>query len=98
MATVVLAQQAVDDLASLSRTHSLPRDTSERVRRSIAPLNEFPLLGAPLTGRWTGFRFLLGPWRWMLVVYQYDEKTDTVAIVTIQDARSARAPTTNDPI
>ena len=95
MATVVVVRQAVDDLAAISRTHSLPRDTPERVRRSIAPLGEFPLLGAPLTGRWTGFRFLLGPWRWMLVVYRYDEETDTVAIVTILDARSARAPTTS---
>ena len=94
MATVVVARQAVDDLASLSRTHSLPPDTAERVRRSIAPLREFPLLGAPLMGRWTGFRFLLGPWRWMLVVYRYDEETDTLVIVTIQDARSARAPRT----
>ena len=93
MTTVVVARQAVDDLALLARTHSLPRDTSERVGRSIAPLAEFPLLGAPLSGRWTGFRFLLGPWRWMLVVYRYDEETDTVAVLTIQDARSARAPT-----
>jgi plasmid stabilization system protein ParE len=95
VATVVVARQAIDDLTSLSRTHSLPRDTAERVRRSIAQLRDFPLLGAPLTGRWTGFRFLLGPWRWMLVVYRYDDETDTLVIVTIQDARSARAPTTS---
>lgn len=30
----------------------------------------------------------------MLLVYTYDEKRDRVAIVTIQDARSARAATT----
>jgi hypothetical protein len=95
VAAVVVARQAVDDLTSLSTTHSLPRDTAERVRRAIAPLREFPLLGAPLTGRWTGFRFLLGPWRWMLVVYRYNDETDTLVIVTIQNARSARAPTTS---
>ena len=95
MAAVVIARHAVDDLATLTRTHSLPPDTAERVRRSIAPLGDFPLLGAPLTGRWETFRFLLGPWRWMLVVHRYAEETDTVVIVTIQDARSARAPTTS---
>ena len=95
MATVVIARQAVDDLSTLTRTHSLPRDTAERVRRSIAPLGDFPLLGAPLTGRWGTLRFLLGPWRWMLVVYRSDEETDAATIVTIQDARSARAPTTS---
>jgi hypothetical protein len=35
---------------------------------------------------------LLGPWRWMVVVYHYDEALDQVAIVTIPDARSARSP------
>jgi hypothetical protein len=28
----------------------------------------------------------------MIVVYRYDEATDQVAIVTIQDGRSSRAP------
>jgi hypothetical protein len=38
-----------------------------------------------------GFRFILGPWPWMLLVYVYDSVLDQVAVVTIQDARSARA-------
>ncbi len=33
------------------------------------------------------YRFVLGPWRWMLVVYVRDEDLDRVAIVSIQDAR-----------
>jgi len=51
------------------------------------------LLGPPLTGRWQGFRFILGPWSWMLLVYAYDEETDQVSLVTIQDARSAESAT-----
>lgn len=39
------------------------------------------------------FRFVLGPWRWMLIVYAYDEVEDTVAVVTIQDGRSSTAAT-----
>jgi hypothetical protein len=39
------------------------------------------------------YRFVLGPWRWMLIVYVFDEAQDRVAIVTIQDGRSSRAAT-----
>jgi hypothetical protein len=56
-------------------------------------LSRFPLLGAPLTGRWAPFRFVIGPWRWMLIVYWYDELIDGVFVVTIQDARSSSAAT-----
>lgn len=93
MASVVIAPTARRNLEVLVETHSLPATTRERVRRSVAPLREFPLLGAQLEGRWAGFRFILGPWRWMLIVYSYDEELDQVGIVTIQDARSARAAT-----
>ena len=72
---------------------SLPADTRARVRRSLAPLGEFPRLGPELTGRWSGLRFLLGPWRWMPLVYEYDEDADRVVILTIQDARSSSAAT-----
>ena len=33
---------------------------------------------------------MLGPWRWMLVVYVYFDDDDRVVIVTVQDARSSR--------
>jgi hypothetical protein len=94
VARVAVAPAAAADLERLFKTHSLPEDANARVRRSLAPLMEFPLLGAPLEGRWQGFRFILGPWRWMLIVYAYDEDSDTLAIVTIQDARSSGAVTT----
>ena len=93
MATVVVTPTAEADLARLISTHSLPPDTRTRFQRSVESLARFPLIGAPLHGRWSNYRFLLGPWRWMIVVYVYDETTDRVAIVTIQDARSGRPPT-----
>ena len=91
MAVVVITPTAAEDLERLIRTHSLPPTTRDRLKRSIEPLRAFPRLGAPLVGRWSDFRFVLGPWRWMIVVYVFDEEADRVAIVTIQDARSARA-------
>lgn len=93
MASVELARAAVEDLDALIRTHSLPPDTRVRVARSLRPLERFPLMGTALSGRWEGFRFLLGPWRWLLLVYLYVEAEDRVVVVTIQDARSAAAVT-----
>jgi len=55
----------------------------------MASLRDFPLLGAQLQGRWAPFRFILGPWRWLIIVYHYDRAADRVAIVTIQDGRGA---------
>jgi len=93
MARVELAQAAVEDLERLVFTHSLPPDTKERVKRSLRSLEDFPYLGAPLEGRWAGFRFLLGPWRWMLIVYEYFEDEERVVVETIQDGRSSQAAT-----
>jgi plasmid stabilization system protein ParE len=90
---VVVTPAALDDLERLIRTHSLPSGTRERVRQSLRALERFPLLGSELEGRWTGFRFLLGAWRWMIVVYVYDAAEDRVAVVTIQDGRAAMSPT-----
>jgi plasmid stabilization system protein ParE len=60
-----------------------------RHRRALAT---FPRLGPALEGRWRGFRSILGPWPWMLIVYVHDEEEDLVIVATIQDARSGRAP------
>jgi hypothetical protein len=38
-------------------------------------------------------RFVLGPWRWLLIVYVHDERRDVVFVVSIQDARSSTAVT-----
>jgi len=91
VASVELAIAAIEDLDALIVTHSLPADTRSRVARSLRALTEFPLLGAPLEGRWDGLRFVLGPWRWLLLVYVYVERENRVVVVTIQDARSSTA-------
>lgn len=93
MPRVELTAAAVADLDRLIRTHSLPLDTKRRVKRSLVPLRRFPRLGPELTGRWRDFRFLLGPWRWMLIVYIFIEDDDRAVVVTIQDARSSSAAT-----
>ena len=93
MADVRISRAAIEDLERLIAVLSLPSNTRKRVRRSLAPLADFPRLGPELTGRWSDMRFLLGPWRWMLLVYEYDEAADRVVILTIQDARSSSAAT-----
>lgn len=86
-----MSRSAAADLDRLIRSHSLPKNTRLRFKRSVRPLGRFPRLGPGLGGRWAGFRFLLGPWRWMIVVYVYLEDEERIVIVTIQDARSSLA-------
>lgn len=93
MARVEVSAAAVADLDQMILSHSLPSDTRQRVRRSLELLRQFPRLGPALPGRWSDFRFVLGPWRWMLIVYLYEEEADRVVVVTIQDARSSSAVT-----
>ena len=97
MARVELAIAAVEDLETLIRTHSLPSDTRLRVVRSLRSLVEFPKLGPALAGRWDGYRFILGPWRWLLLVYAFIEEEDLVVVVTIRDGRSSSAVTATQP-
>jgi len=94
VATVVVARRAQPDLAQLIRTHNLPLDTPDRVRASTDPLAAFPQMGRRLTGRWRGLRMVLGPWAWMLVVYAYEEATNSVTVVAIHDARAISSATT----
>ena len=91
MARVEVSRSAVTDIDRLIRTHSLPKNTKQRFKSAVRPLGRFPRFGPELGGRWSGFRFVLGPWRWILVVYVYLEDEDRVVIVTVQDARSSRA-------
>ena len=87
MLRVELAQAAVEDLDALIRTHSLPEDTRARVARSLRPLGEFPQMGPELDGRWNGMRFVLGPWRWMLLVYVVLADEDRVVVVAARASR-----------
>jgi plasmid stabilization system protein ParE len=92
MARVLVAPTAWHGLASLIRTHSLPADTPDRVKRSLQPLARFPQLGREIEGgRWGGFRFILGPWPWLIILYRYDPAADVVMVVLIEDGRAASA-------
>lgn len=97
MTRVEVATTAIEDLELMIRTHSLPADTVQRVAASLASLSRFPRIGPELSGRWVGTRFVLGPWRWMLLVYAYFEDEDRAVVVTVQDARSSSAATGSRP-
>jgi plasmid stabilization system protein ParE len=93
VASVELARAAIEDLDDLIRTRSLPPDTRARVARSLRSLERFPLMGPELSGCWEGLRFLLGPWRWLPLIYVVIESEDRIVVVTIHDARSSTSVT-----
>jgi hypothetical protein len=93
VARVVVAQRAGSELERLIQSRRLPADTRDRVRRSLAQLETFPLSGRRLTGRWRAFRPVIGPWPWLLLVYMYDASADTVTVVAVHDARTAESAT-----
>jgi plasmid stabilization system protein ParE len=95
LSEVRLSSDAVKDLERMIITHSLPPGTRERVRRSLRPLEQFPRIGRQLEGRWKPLRFILGPWRWMLILYSYEEPDDLVLVVAFQDARSSSSATSS---
>ncbi len=95
MAEVKLSLAAVESLDRLVLTHSLSPDTKVRVKRSLRVLERFPRIGRELEGSWQPFRFVLGPWRWLLIFYVYDEQEDVVLVLTTQDARSSTAVTSS---
>jgi hypothetical protein len=94
MARVVVTKAAARSLAELIDTHSLPDDTPARIRRSLRPLERFPRLGPILEPGTPELRFLLGPWRWLVLVYTSRVDDDLVAVLAFEDGRSARAATT----
>jgi len=93
MARVVVTDAAARDLKDLIRSHRLPENTTERVKGSLRPLADFPELGPELGGSLAPRRFLLGPWRWMIVVYRFHPDRDLVAILAIVDGRTSTSPT-----
>ena len=89
MTQVLVAPSARDDLERLIKTHSLPPTTKARVRRSLQRLTRFPLLGRAIEeGCWSGYRFILGPWRWLIILYKVDEENDVVMVASFLDGRS----------
>lgn len=92
MAHLIVSAQAREDLARLLVSHGLPPGTRRRIELSVEHLRFAPQAGQALSGDWEGFRYVLGPWRWMVIVYRYWEEVDAVAIVAIFDGRSEFAP------
>lgn len=95
MASVIVTPTAQRNLDALIATHSLPESTRERFRQSLEQLRVFPLVGVLLPSRQPELRFILGRWRWMIVIYPYYEDNDQVRIVSVQGARSARSATSS---
>ena len=96
MSRILVSPAAAGSLARLIVTHSLPADTSDRFKRSVSALGEFPRLGRLLEGgEYNGLRFVLGPWRWMIVVYDFDAEADVVQILLVEDGRSSSAVTSH---
>lgn len=93
MARVQLSRVAADDLDRLVESHGLPADTRPRVARSLRALEDFPRIGRELEGQWRGFRFIGGPWPWMLIVYEYAAADELATVVAIHDARASTAAT-----
>ncbi len=93
MARVVATQAAARELRDLIKTRRLPEDTTERFKRSIRPLADFPELGAELGRDFAPRRFALGPWRWMIIVYNFYPEDEFVAVLAIVDARTSTSPT-----
>jgi plasmid stabilization system protein ParE len=93
VARVELSLTAIDRLDRMIVTHSLPADTRPRVQRSLRKLERFPSIGRQLDERWGDLRFIVGPWRWLVIVYAHDEREDVVRVLTIQDARSSTSVT-----
>jgi plasmid stabilization system protein ParE len=90
---VELSLAASERLDRMIVTHSLPTNTRLRIGRSLLTLARFPSIGRQLEGEWSGFRFIVGPWRWLLIVYLYDDAAEQVLVVNFQDARSSGAVT-----
>ncbi|MGO9319883.1 MAG: type II toxin-antitoxin system RelE/ParE family toxin [Solirubrobacteraceae bacterium] len=93
MTRVELSLTAVEHLDRMIVTHSLPPNTRARVQSSLRILEQFPSVGPELEGTWKPLRFILGPWRWLVLVYVHDEQHDIVHVLTIQDARSSASVT-----
>ena len=91
MASVVVTRAAVEDIDALVRSHGLPADTRARLRGRLSILARFPLAGQALSGRWDRARYLLGPWPWMIVLYEHDVGEDRVSVLAVQDGRSSTA-------
>jgi plasmid stabilization system protein ParE len=93
VARIIVTPRARVDVDNAIANLGLPANTWERVRRSIRLLEDFPLAGRALEGRWADARFIVGPWPWMILLYVHEPEEDRVYVVAMHDARSATAAT-----
>jgi len=92
VARVLVYAEARDDLERLILTHSLSPGRRDRVKRSLGRLRRFPLTGRAIEeGHWSDYRVILGPWRWLVVLYRYDADEDVVMVASMEDGRSSSA-------
>lgn len=91
MSHLIVAPAALNDATILISFLNLPQDTWSRIRTSLQLLEQFPRAGRQLSGEGQGQRYLVGPWPWLIIVYSYNEQTDLVSVLSIQDARSSTA-------
>jgi hypothetical protein len=88
VAHVEVAPSASHALDLMIADLDLPSDTRERVRQRLIQLRTFPESApAKRDGRWAGYRALIGPWLWMILVYRFIEADDLVRVVAIVDSR-----------
>ena len=89
MARVEWSDEADAALATLIRSHSLPADTRARLRNSLQGLTRFPRMGVEIPHPGADLRFVLGPWRWLVVIYVYFGDEDRGVVVTVEDGRAS---------
>lgn len=87
MTRVTFSHSACADLDRLVEQLQLPVDTRRRVKCCAGLLRDYPLAGKELSGQWAPRRVIFGPWRWMMIVYEYDGLADVVNVLAIQDPR-----------
>jgi plasmid stabilization system protein ParE len=93
VAQIIVTPRARADVDGAIANLGLPGDTWERVGKSLRMLEDFPLAGRALEGRWADARFLIGPWPWMILLYVHEAEEDRVYVVAMHDARSSAAAT-----
>lgn len=94
MARVEVAPSASRSLDLMIADLDLPDDTHDRVRERLRQLRTFPA-SAPARegGRWAGYRALIGPWPWMILVYRFIEADDLVRVVATSPPSPSLRPT-----
>lgn len=97
MAHVIVTPRAWRDVEEAISALNLPGDTWSRIARSLRGLETFPLAGPELEGQWAPIRFVLGPWSWMILLYQYDAAAERISVVAMHDARSATSARATSP-